>query len=59
MELQYVRGGTDSGSALLSCHSTYWLGMPVGAMAMGDFDGDSRADVAVESSGNPWMLLTL
>lgn len=58
MVLQYVRGGVDSGSAIFSCQSTYFVGMPVGAMTMGDFDGDARADVAVESSGKLTVLLT-
>lgn len=58
MAIQYVRGATEAGGAILSCQSTYLLGAPVGAMAVGDFDGDSRADVAFESSGTLTVLLT-
>jgi hypothetical protein len=54
--ITYVRASSDPGFATLSCQSPYFLGAPVETLAVGDFDGDQRADVAIESAGKLMLL---
>jgi hypothetical protein len=56
--ITYLHGDADPGFASLFCQSTYFLGVAVGTMAVGDFDGDLRADVVVESGGAIAVLRT-
>lgn len=55
--LTYVRGAL-TGPLSFSCRSTYLSGTPLGAMAMGDLDGNGRVDVAVEANGPVLVLLS-
>lgn len=55
--ITYVRG-LASGPLLLACHSSYPTNAPLRAMAMGDLDGNGRADVAFEANGPVIVLLS-
>jgi hypothetical protein len=54
--IRYVRGTTDPGYASFACQSTYFVGTPFETLAVGDFDGNGRADVAIESLGSVSVL---
>lgn len=56
--ISYLRSSAD-GLARLSCGNAHVDAAPDEAMAVGDFDGNGRADVAIESAGTVSMLLTL
>jgi hypothetical protein len=54
----YVHAAADGfGGVWLDCQSTYSLGGPYGVMAVGDFDGNGRADIAYDGFGGPVVLL--
>jgi hypothetical protein len=56
----YVRGGSSGENATLSCLASYYSSVPnvLDAMAVGDLDGNGRADVAYASLGAVTILLT-
>lgn len=51
--LTFVYGGS---SELVSCQTQYFVGQPVGALAVGDIDGNGRADVAIALDGDVAVL---
>lgn len=56
--LGYVRGTFETGPPSLACVSTVEHQASLGAMAVGDFDGNLRADVALGSAAGVTVLLT-
>lgn len=56
--LGYARGTFETGPPSLACVSTIEHQAEMGAMAVGDFDGNLRADVALGSSAGVTVLLT-
>jgi hypothetical protein len=56
--ISYVQGGIDQASLpTLVCRSSS-SPVPTSTLAVGDFDGNGRADVAVDDGSNPVVLLT-
>jgi hypothetical protein len=55
----YVHALDDGfGGVWLECQSTYFIGGRTVTMAAGDFDGDGRADVALDGLDGPMVLLS-
>lgn len=54
-----VRGSDDPGFSFLSCQSTFFFGDPIQSMAVGDYSGNGRADIAIQSLGSVFMLMVL
>jgi hypothetical protein len=57
--ISYVQGGSNGDSLpAFVCRSPYVPGGATSMLAVGDFDGNGRADVAIDDGGNPLVLLT-
>ena len=57
--ISYVQGGTNLDSLpILVCRSFHLTRGPTSTLAVGDFDGNGRADVAIDDGGNPRVLLS-
>lgn len=57
--LSFLRGSND-GQPSFACRSPYTVGDPLASFSydVGDFDGNGRADVAIESDGVVTIMLT-
>jgi len=56
--IEYVQGSNEAGVVSFVCISTFEYPSSATAMAVGDFDGDLRADVALGDAGGITVLLT-
>jgi hypothetical protein len=55
--ISYVRGSGENGYPTLTCRSSYFFGAPTISLAVDDFDGNGRADVATDRGGGGVSIL--